>query len=498
MRLSRMRSKSPVPRRKRISVSATALATALVTGGLLLGGTSAAQAQSKALANLPGPPSPGVIGEQVAAALYNRGMALFELGDVASAKKLFVESLERSPSGSRAADALGMLRKCNEKLGIQDLDAGRPAAGGASDAPLDPYATGGDPGADGPVDPYANPDGPVDPYAVDPGVGDPGLGDPGVGGFIEPPEGQPKDTMGQARTELMVSGGLVGFMTGLALTGPLETDEDGNTGDVTGAAIPVALALAGGGIYLGSYLAKKYDRGGGKALSAGAVWGMYNFAHIGNVFTGEETNGNDIYRSMALGGLAGGGLAHLYVRKFEPTEGEVAVVNSGSLIGTGAGLMLGVAMDPPRGDAYSINATLGSLAGIGAGIYFRDDLVATPKRMVMVNLGALGGALVPWVFVYPFLDGQDGGDYQTAGFLSALSMGGGAYLAWRFTKDEVPADDVLQEGPNSLAEAAPALLQRSQTGDWNLASPLPRPMHNQRLAPATGFSMGADILSGRF
>ncbi len=471
------------------------MSAALVASGIVLGlsltGVSTTWAQSKALSELPGPPSPGAIGEQVATALYSRGMALFELGDIANAKRLFVESLERSPDGSRAADALGMLRKCNEKLGIQDLDAGRPAAGGASNIPIDPYATNGDT----PVDPYANPDGPVDPYAVDPGPGDPG--DNVGGGFIEPPVGQPVDAAGRAHTELMVSGGVTGFIFGLALAGPLDEDSEGNTGDITGAAIPVALAAAGGGIYLGSYLAKKYDRAGGKALSSGAVWGMYNFAHIGNVFTGEDTNGNDIYRSMALGGLAGGGLAHLYVRKFEPTEGEVSVVNSGSLIGTGVGLMLGVAMDPPRGDAYSLNATLGSLAGIGAGIYFRDDLVATPKRMTIVNLGALGGAVVPWVLVYPLMDGQNGGDYQTAGFLSALTMGGGAYLAWRLTKDMVPVNKDSLE-PTALSEAAPALLQRSESGQWNLASPVPRPMQNQRLAPATGFSMGADVLSGRF
>lgn len=492
MGLSTMRFNTPALRRRRGSV----LAAALLAGGLLLGGSSSpVMAQSNSLDTLPSAPSPGAIGEQVAAALYSRGMSLFELGEVASAKKLFVESLERSPDGSRAGDALGMLRKCNEKLGIQDLEAGRPEAGGTSDTPLDPYAPTGDTDGDTPVDPYATPDGPVDPYAADPGLGDPGGG--GTGGFIEPPVGQPVDNVGHATTELMISGGLVGLIAGLAITGPLEVDDAGNTGDITGAAIPVGLAIGGGGIYLGSYLAKKYDRAGGKALSSGAIWGMYNFAHIGNVFTGEGTNSNDIYRSMALGGLAGGGLAHLYVRKYTPTEGEVAVVNSGSFIGSGIGLMLAAAVDPPRGDAYSLNLTLGSMAGIGAGIYFRDDLIATSKRMTYVNLGALGGALVPWILVYPFVDGEDGGDYQTAGFLSALTMGGGAYLAWRFTKDEVPAKDSL-EGPDAVATSAPALLQRSDRGQWNLGSPMPRPMYNQQLAPATGFSMGADVLSGRF
>ncbi|MCP4449002.1 MAG: hypothetical protein GY811_27260 [Myxococcales bacterium] len=479
---------------------AVALAALMVVNGLSQGSTPQAEAQSKALGSLPAPPSPTGMGEQVAAALYNRGMALYELGDIGSAKKLFGESLERSPNGSRAGDALAMLRKCNEKLGIEDRDAGRPVPGSGSDVPMDPYA---DSTADDGISllaPFATADGPVDPYAVGATVEPPLVVGAAAETETETEAGAlPKETQGdasgsKARVDLMVAGGLYGLIAGLALTGPFE-DVDGESGDLRGSAVPVGLAVAGGGVFLGHYLAKKYDRAGGKALSSGALWGMYNFAHIGNILTGDETSGNDVYKSMALGGLAGGGLGHLYVSKLKPSEGEVAVANSGALIGTGAALMLGVAMDPPRGDAYSLNAALGSMAGLGAGIFFSDKVVASPKRMTFVTLGAAAGATVPWIMVYPFLDGSGGGDYQTAGFLSALSMGGGAYLVWRLTEDD---ESKASASVDALAPIAPALVQRDPGGRWSLATPMPRPMENHRLASRVGFSMGADVLSGRF
>ncbi len=196
---------------------------------------------------------------------------------------------------------------------------------------------------------------------------------------------------------------------------------------------------------------------------------------------------------MALGALAGGGLGYYYDKALDPTEGEVAVLNSGSLIGTTAGLMLGAAIDPPRGDAYSLNMTLGSMAGIGAGLYFRDYFEGvSATRMMHVNLGAMAGAAVPWILVYPAISSDDGDEHQLVGFLSTLTMAGGAYVTWRWTEDG-DSDDITPE-PTS----APALVQRSDSGGWRLSTPLPRPMQNPALAPPNGASVGADLLSGRF
>src|SRR5690606_3044036 len=102
----RLRSSRPCRRnskRARCLVPVLAATLALGTGGV---GAGQAWAQDRA------------VDEHVAAALYDRGMVLYELGDVANAKTMFIESLERSSEGSRAADALRMLRAANEKLGI--------------------------------------------------------------------------------------------------------------------------------------------------------------------------------------------------------------------------------------------------------------------------------------------------------------------------------------------------------------------------------------------
>ncbi|MBL4633189.1 MAG: hypothetical protein JKY56_04910, partial [Kofleriaceae bacterium] len=111
------------------------------------------------------------VDEGVSAALFDRGMTLFEEGDYGNAKKMFIESLERGPKGNRSADALRMLRSCNEKLGVADLDSGLPKIS-ENNTPIDPYGDSGD-GSDNPVDPYADPKGdsddsqPVNPYKGD-------------------------------------------------------------------------------------------------------------------------------------------------------------------------------------------------------------------------------------------------------------------------------------------------------------------------------------------
>lgn len=108
----------------------------------------------------PPPPDPADdIDDQVAQALYARGQQLLQRGDAGNAKLLFIESLERSPKGTRSSDALRYLRVANKKLGLKKLDDGRPgapvdpAAGGAGgEAPIDPYDAGGGADGDGLID----------------------------------------------------------------------------------------------------------------------------------------------------------------------------------------------------------------------------------------------------------------------------------------------------------------------------------------------------------
>ena len=101
----------------------------------------------------------------------------YRRGAAAEAKTLFIESLERSPKGRVSADALRMLRAANRRLGIANLDDGRPSAQGREGV-LDPYAggAGGAPApSEAPLDPYGaaptpeppEPTAPVEPVGPD-------------------------------------------------------------------------------------------------------------------------------------------------------------------------------------------------------------------------------------------------------------------------------------------------------------------------------------------
>jgi hypothetical protein len=431
------------------------------------------------------------VNEPVAAALYDRGMVLYEQGDVANAKKMFSESLGRSPKGSRAADALRMLRECNEKLGVQDLDAGRPTTGPTG--PIDPYE-------DGPLDPYGDGSGaagadgnaPIDPY---------GEGATNSGGGLEggPIDGG-QDQEGKAGRVFIAHGALQGFMAGMAILGPYEKDEfTDETGDLRAGAVALGLASAGATGYLSYFLADRQSltMTQGNVIASAGFWGMYNGAHLGNLFGGQDSDGNDIYTGMAISGLLGTGVGYWFAKEKDPTEGALAFTNSMTLYGTTGGLLFGVALDPPRGDAYSLNAVLGSAAGLGVA-YYVDGETPTRKRMLKVDLGAGVGAVAPWILVYPFMaDSNSNDDEQTAGLLSVIGLVGGGYAMWRYTdgENETDPEAASPEGENA---APPAVVRRDSQGKWSLSTPAIRPMHLPALAPRRGTSFGTDLVSGRF
>jgi hypothetical protein len=432
---------------------------------------------------------PADVDEAVAAALYDRGMALYEEGDIANAKKMFGESLGRSPAGTRSADALRMLRECNEKLGVENLDAGRPDTSG--NVPVDPYA-------EGPMDPYGEGGGEagqggeatLDPYADPQGTGEQGGG---PGPKLDAPEGTGK--------VFIAHGAMQGFIAGMAVLGPFERDEvTGELGSVRGGAVALGLVSAGAAGYFSYYLGDKQGltMTQGNVIASAGFWGMYNGAHLGNLFAGVDSDNNDVYKGMAISGLIGSGIGYYYAKEKNPTEGQLAFTNSLTLYGTSGGLLFGVALDPPRGDAYSLNAVIGSGLGLGLA-YYVDGYRPTRRRMLKVDLGAAVGALAPWVLIYPFTaDSNSSGDEQLIGFLSMVGLVGGGYGVWRYTDGEDETDETARDEDASLSTAPPAILQRSSAGSWALGTPAIRPMDMPALAPRRGVSFGADLLSGHF
>lgn len=423
------------------------------------------------------------IDQAVARALLDRGKALYAAGDHTNAKMLFIESLERSAEGAWSKEALAMLRASNEKLGVANLEHGNPSATsvGGDSGPLDPYATDG--GGEGPLDPYGGGDpvgDPEDPYA--------GLGGERPGNLDDEP-----DDGSVARRRVAMWGGGFGALLGLALVGP---NDDNN--QTRGAAVLVAALTGAAGGVGGYYLLgrKPLAIGQGQAIISAGSWGVYTVALFGDAVTGvDTTTTNEGFKAAAIGGAVGLGGGVLYAVRAEPTEADVSLTNSFGLYGTTTGLMLGVVMNPPESEAYSINGALGAVGGLGIGYWLSTRYEVSRRRMIRVDLGALAGLAASWALFYPLIaDDTTSGDEQAAGAVSIGAMAVGGYLGWRLGRglEDAGADDASVAG-------LPGLVTRSDAGAWSVGTPLPRPMENPALAPRTGgFSMGIDLAAGRF
>ncbi|MBT8495488.1 MAG: hypothetical protein KJO07_20735, partial [Deltaproteobacteria bacterium] len=156
----------------------------------------------------------------------------------------------------------------------------------------------------------------------------------------------------------------------------------------------------------------------------------------------------------------------------DPTVDQVAVVNSLSSYGLATGLLLGVMIDPPRNDAYSLQAFLGSAGGITAGVLLRDKLEVSRKRTLWLDVGAASGAAATWVLLYPLIaDSGSNNDEQAAGGISVLTMAGGVVTAYLLTRG---MDDAGDDGDDKAAPQA--LLGRTADGRWTLGSPMLSPV----------------------
>lgn len=440
--------------------------------------------------NEPGP-SPGLgdeddVDDQVAQALYRRGVALYRRGAAAEAKTLFIESLERSPKGRVSGDALRMLRAANRRLGISNLDHGRPSAHGGEGV-LDPYAGGG--GAPAPSE------APLDPYGAAPTPEPPGEPAP-----VEPigPADRPEPEQGSAMGRRAVIGwsGAVGLVAGLALGGP----ED-DSGELADAAIIGGLVGAAGGVGLSYWLTRRVPLtvGESAAIASAATWGATQGGLLADATTGTDSEANDVWKYVAAGGLVGLGGGVLYARMGDPSEQDVAMTNSLALIGTGLGLSIAAGMEVAESEAFSLNALFGSAAGLAAGLLLSPRVELSLRRTLLLDLGAAAGAAAGWAVLYPLIyDDTTRNDEQVVGWVSTATLTGGVIAMWYLTRNMDAARSgqlASRRGP----PAPPGLARLEADGDWHLGVPFLRPLRNPALAPAGGdTALGIDLVSGRF
>ena len=502
----------------------------------------------------------------IAGALLERAEKLFAQGDYKNARTLLLEALRRSPNGPHADNAIGLLRATNEKLGLDADDGIPPNAGTTSgdagntdgngtDALSDPYGEtsnplGGNKG-DGdwgePADPYSDGENneldsgdatgadilEEDPDGADPddevALADVELEQIDDDEEPEDPELDRLDDLAMGRRVLLIYGGAYGFLTGLALAGPQD-----EFGDTDGSAIWLAGAGAGAGMLGGYYLAKRgpYTEGQAMVISWSGIWSGASLGYMSDLVSGvDRSSTNDIYKGLAIGSLIGTGAGVIVANRYDPSVGDVALVNSLGLYGMSGALLLGLGLDPTESEAYSINALVGTALGLAAGIYAAKNSDVSRQRMLWVDIGAAVGAAVPWVVIYPLVDGDGSSSAtQVTGVLSLIGLATGAYFAWNATndmdgkksdkldedeldedeldEDELDEDELDEDDETQLMSRRgraihlpppPGLIQRRGDGTWTIGLPAFRPAENPALAPRLGKpGFAVDVLSGRF
>jgi len=392
-----------------------------------------------------------VLAEQIALDLVMRAQQLFDARVFVDAKQLAVEALVKSPKGAAAEHARFLIKLVNKQLGIAD-----------SPDPTQPGA---------PVDPTAVPD-PTQP--VVPPVLPPQPEVPGANA---------------ARNAARVHGGLYAGLIG-ATIGSFFSEKT-----PAGGAIPLGIvAGAAGGWYLPRLIEKRsWSESQIRTAGTGSVWGGV----IGGLFADavkiDSTRATHVLVGASIGSTVGllGGAA--LARTNRLTRGDVALVDTLAGVGAVGGLTMGMLMQPAEGEAYSVNAILGTVGGVLVGFIAGPQTNTTQRRMLRVaGLAAAGGA-APFLLYAAIYDRSSHGDERTVGALSSIGLVAGLYIGFRMTSN---LDVDLDVHARPATEDAPAaVVGRHSDGRWSLGALTFAPLSPQ-LAPQPGLAV--PIVGGAF
>jgi hypothetical protein len=243
------------------------------------------------------------------------------------------------------------------------------------------------------------------------------------------------------------------------------------------------------------------SRGGRAFLGHSIVIGGVIGGFFGDVVTadidGTEIDG-DPEDTEDSGGIVGGvllgavgGLAlGMVLRKNEwMTRADVTVIDSFTAFGLVGSLSLGAVMDPAESEAYSMNAVLGTGAGLVTGLLVAKKHEISSRRMARVDLWAAAGALAPWL-IFTAADGDHDGA-QVAGVFSLAGLVGGAWLGFRVTRG-------WDGAPAYRDDAPPAVVRRGSDGAWSVGAPSLRPVNDPSLGPALGKGAAVGLLGARW
>ncbi len=396
----------------------------------------------------PEAPSPDdVLKEQVAESLVARAQELYDARVFVDAKQLAVEALVTSPKGQAAEHAKFLIAAINRQLGMVE---GGPALQPQVD--LTPIA----PVASAPVSPS-----------------------------------QPEARGSPAVLAARVHGGLYAGLVGTTI-GSLFSKKTPAAG-----AIPVGIVT---GVVGGLFLPRVTDKLGWneaqiRTAGAGSVWGGVAGGLIADAVKTTGTTAREVLVGASIGStvglVAGGGLAS----RNTYTPGDIALVDTLAGIGVFGGFSIGMLMQPPESEAYSVNAALGAAAGIVVGLVAAPQTNTTPRRMLRVAGVAAAGGAAPFLLYAAIRDKSSTADERVTGLLSTAGLVVGAYVGLRLTRDLDVGLDVQQGKRTPIDDAPMALVGRHSDGRWSLGMLGVQPLSPQ-LAPQPGLAM--PVVGGAF
>jgi hypothetical protein len=372
-----------------------------------------------------------VLSEQIAEQLVARAQELIDARLWVDAKQLAVEALVQSPKGNAAERARFIIKAVNTQLGITDDTQQAPA-----------------------------PPPPIEPPPIDNTIADP-TAHP-LPSVAPPSEGGENHDGSLAAG---IHGGIFGGLIGATIGAAIDSDHPQN------GALPLAAVGAVGAGLLGNRIGKRWDEAQVRTVGAGSVWGGVAGAFFAETVQG--ANGGTITAPAILlgasigsvvGGAGGVGLAYNH----KLTRGDVALVDTFAGIGAAGGLTLGMLMQPAQNEAYSLNAVIGTGAGIAVALIAAPQTNTTPRRMIHVaGLAAAGGA-IPFLLYAGINDSSSSADERVTGLLSSIGLAGGCWLGFYLTRHMDEGLDVPDGQAAPKQDAPPAVVGRSSDGRWDL------------------------------
>jgi hypothetical protein len=239
----------------------------------------------------------------------------------------------------------------------------------------------------------------------------------------------------EGRAVLAVNGALFGAFTAFGLQPSVQPNDP---------RVLYPLLALGTGIGIGASLlvAEEWNVTTGDAwfLAAGGWWGAASAALLA---AGQNVQpDHDRYTWGLGGGLIGIGLATVALTRTTMDEGDATLAHSGAALGL---LLGGAAQYLVRGQTNitpRTGAGYGSAAGLIAAGVLATRVTVSPSRVLLVDVGAGGGALLGAAAASPLLfeNLQRTTESNTRGALSATIAGSlaGAATAWWLTRDTVP------------------------------------------------------------